>query len=108
MYNSICRFAGKQVVAGALLAVCLTAPSFVTAEEIYVQRDTGDHHVLATVVACSVPAGSYTSEYAVTLNLANSGGYWLIDDQSLVIAAHASAVSTPPCLPKELPLAPNS
>lgn len=108
MYNSICRFAGKQVVAGALLAVCLTAPSFVTAEEIYVQRDTGDHHVLATVVACSVPAGSYTIGVRGHVELGELRGYWLIDDQSLVIAAHASAVSTPPCLPKEFPLAPNS
>jgi hypothetical protein len=173
MYYSTCRFEAKQAVSGAFLAVCLTLPSFVVAEEIFVQTDTGSTNVLAadtkfiaklinapaprtlvihyfaecqassgyieyditvnghsvspthdnynalcaapqspvsagTVVACSVPAGSYT--IAVRGHVVDGAlrGYWLVDDQSLVIEAHSSAVSTPTCLPPDLPLAPNS
>lgn len=47
MYNSISRPGVKQNILSALLAVCLTVPSFVIAEEVSVQTDTGSINVLA-------------------------------------------------------------
>lgn len=173
MYNSVSRSVVKQNMSSALLAVCLTVPSFVMAQEVSVHTDTGGINVLAadtkfisksitttgprtlvihyfaecqatsgniyydinvngnpvspthdkwnalcsapwspvsagTVVACSVPAGKYTIGVRGHVDTRTLLGQWLVDDQSLIIEAHASAVNTPPCLPPELPLAPNS
>jgi hypothetical protein len=169
MYNSVNRSEVKQNILSALLAVCLTVPSFVIAEEVSVHTDTGSINVLAadtlfiskiittsaprtlvihyfaecqatsghiyyditvngdpvspthdlynalcsapqspvsagTVVACSVPAGTYKIEVHGHVDTRDFKGLWLVDDQSLVIEAHSPAIDSPTCLPKQLPL----